>query len=156
MNIMKRVSFFVLSTVLAAAYCGGAGGQTLSDALSNGEALALSPGVNGQVAEVLVKPGDLVQKGQLLLTLDSADFQSRLDAKLARQEYVKFKLRLLEDDYARQRELYEEGSLSTVELQKLDLGIKEADQSDLEEEIKEELVFLNSLFSVLDFSLLDQ
>jgi len=124
MKMMRRVKLFVLSVVVV--YSASSGAQTLSDALSNGEMLALSPGVGGQVAEVLVKPSERVKKGQVLLVLDSATYQSRLSARQAVLEYAAFKLQLLEEDYARQQELYEEGSLSTVELQQLDLGVKQA------------------------------
>jgi len=127
-KMMRRIKLFVLS--IAVFFSAGSGAQTLSDALSNGEMLALSPGVGGQVAEVLVKPGERVRKGQVLLVLDRATFQSRLSARQAVLEYAAFKLQLLEEDYARQRELYEEGSLSTVELQQLDLGVMQA-QSEL-------------------------
>jgi RND family efflux transporter MFP subunit len=124
MNMMRRVKLFILSVVVV--YSAGSGAQTLSDALSNGELLALSPGVGGQVAEVLVKPGEQVNKGQVLLVLDNAIYLSRLNARQAVLEYAAFKLQLLEEDYARQQELYDEGSLSTVELQQLDLNVKQA------------------------------
>ena len=123
-KMMRRIKLFVLS--IAVFFSAGSGAQTLSDALSNGEMLALSPGVGGQVAEVLVKPGERVRKGQVLLVLDRATFQSRLSARQAVLEHAAFNLLLLEEDYARQQELYEEGSLSTVELQQLDLGVKKA------------------------------
>jgi multidrug efflux pump subunit AcrA (membrane-fusion protein) len=42
------------------------------------------------------------------------------------QTHARFKLQLVEADYARQQELYEEGSLSAVELQQLDLQVLQA------------------------------
>ena len=126
MNDLRWVKVSILSAVLGLTFFAAAGAQTLSDALSKGEALGLSPGVNGQVAEIMVKPGDRVKKGQLLLTLDATVYQSRLAAKLALQEVASLALQLLEEDYARQQELYEEGSLSSVELQQLDLRVMQA------------------------------
>ena len=126
---MKIVNRWIKSLMLAAALAAGCTtsfAQSLSDALSGGEALALSAGVNGQVARVLVEPGEQVKKGQLLLSLSTTTYQSRLEATQATQEHARFRLQLLEEDYARQQELYEEGSLSTVELQQLDLLVKQA------------------------------
>ncbi len=126
---MKIVNRWNKSLMLAAALaaCSTAGvAQSLSDGLENGESLALSAGVSGQVARVLVKPGEQVEKGQLLLSLGTTTYQSRLDATRAAQVHARFKLQLVEADYARQQELYEEGSLSTVELQQLDLLVMQA------------------------------
>ena len=125
MNLMKPLKLIVFGA-LVVAYSASSIAQTLSDGLANGDALALSVGVSGQVAEVLVKPGDQVKRGQLLLRLGSTTYQSRFDAVTATQAHAKFKLQLLEEDYARQQELYEEGSLSTVELQELDLVVMQA------------------------------
>lgn len=100
--------------------------QNLSDALAEGKELTLGVGVGGQIKEVLVAPGDSVEKGQHLLSLNTERFQSKLDAALAGLDFLKFKLQLAEEDYARQQELYEEGSLSTVELQMLELNVKQA------------------------------
>ncbi len=100
--------------------------QTLSDALASGEALGLRAGVSGQVAEVLVAVGDRVEKGQHLLSLGSRTYQARLDAARTKQAQLAFELQLVEEDYARQQELYDEGSLSTVELQLYELKVKQA------------------------------
>ncbi|MCP4009177.1 MAG: efflux RND transporter periplasmic adaptor subunit [Proteobacteria bacterium] len=123
--MVNLVKLFVAGIFIAACSAGSVA-QTLSDALSDGEVLALSPGVSGQVAEVLVDPGELVKKGQLLLSLGDTTYKSRLEAVRATHAHAKFRLQLLEEDYARQEELYEEGSLSAVELQQLDLVVKQA------------------------------
>lgn len=126
MRVLKRINVFIISAIITLSYSAGSGAQSLSDALSNGEALGLSPGVSGVVAEVLVSPGEQVKKGQLLLMLDSTVYQSRFKAKQAALAHASFRLQLHEEDYARQQELYEEGSLSAVELQQLDLVVKQA------------------------------
>ena len=123
--VIKYVKHLGVGAVVLA-YSLSAGAQTLSDALQDDGILALSPGVSGQVAEVLVQPGDQVEKGQLLLTLGATTYQSRFDATKSIQTHALFNLQLLEDDYSRQQELYEEGSLSSVELQQLDLQVKKA------------------------------
>lgn len=124
---MKIVNRWQMKLMWAAVFaaCSTTGvAQSLSDALSNGEALALSAGVSGQVARVLVKPGENVEQGQLLLSLGATTYQSRLDATRAVQAHAQFNLQLIEEDFARQQELYEEGSLSAVELQQLELQVK--------------------------------
>jgi RND family efflux transporter MFP subunit len=131
MSILKRIKILpFLSVVLTVLVNSGVGAQTLSDALSKGESLALSAGVGGQVARVLVRSGEQVKKGQLLLELGSTTYQSQLDAARSKQVFVSFKLQLLEEDYARQQELHDEGSFSSVELQLLELKVKQA-QSEL-------------------------
>ena len=131
MSILKRIKILsFLSVILTVSVNSGVGAQTLSDALSKGESLALSAGVGGQVARVLVRSGEQVKKGQLLLELGSTTYQSQLDAARSKQVFVSFKLQLLEEDYARQQELHDEGSFSSVELQLLELKVKQA-QSEL-------------------------
>jgi len=125
MNSVKQIKCLMMGAAVFACSM-SAVAQTLSDALANGEVLALSPGVSGQVAEVLVKPGDRVEQGQLLLTLGTVTYQSRLDAARAGLAHAGFNLQLLENDYERQQELYEEGSLSAVELQELELLVMKA------------------------------
>jgi len=88
--------------------------------------LGLSVGVGGEVAAVNVSMGDRVQKGQALLSLDTQLYQAELVAAKAAMAAEKFALLLAEDDYERQQELYDEGSLSTVELQILELGVLQA------------------------------
>ena len=98
-------------------------GQTLSDTLGKDGVLGLSAGISGEVSSIRVQYGERVKKGQLLLTLDDRVQASALKAMQAKLEYLSFKLQLAEEDYERQQELYDEGSLSTVELQLLELGV---------------------------------
>jgi RND family efflux transporter MFP subunit len=124
MSLRVKLKFVWRVTLMAVLPVMGTGAQTLSDALTQGEALGLSVGVSGQVAEVLVEVGETVEKGQILLTLGATPYVSKLEASRAKLSYAKFKLQLLEEDYARQQELYDEGSLSAVDLQLLDLSVK--------------------------------
>lgn len=120
------ISVLVCLGLLGLSISVSAQAQNLSDALAEGKALALGVGVSGQIEEVLVAPGDKVEKGQRLLSLNTERFQSKVDAAIVRLDFLKFKLQLAEEDYARQQELYEEGSLSTVELQMLEVNVKQA------------------------------
>lgn len=121
---MKKQIFGLKAVLVFLLLLGSAAnGQTLSDALSEGESLALTVAVSGEVAEVLVAPGEQVKKGQLLVSLNVTGFQSALAAAKATLAYAKFKVQLVREDYERQQELYDEGSLSSVELQILELGV---------------------------------
>lgn len=115
---MKNISNLMLKSFFLSALLGSTlSAQTLSDALGEGGNLDLRVGVDGEVAEVLVESGQRVEKGQLLIKLNTERYQSRIDAASAVLQSAKFRLRLNEEDFARQQALFDEGSLSTVELQ---------------------------------------
>ena len=82
----------------------------------------LSTGVHGVVKTVSVKPGDRVLQGTLLLALDTAALNAKLNALESRREYLRAKLD--EEERAKERDeaLYDEGSLSTVELSNREIG----------------------------------
>ena len=97
--------------------------QSLDDVLMQDGVLALRAGVGGEVVSVSVEQGEQVTKGQLLLKLGDRVQGSTLKAAQASLTHLNFKLQLAEEDYERQQELYDEGSLSTVELQLIELGV---------------------------------
>lgn len=88
--------------------------------------VALYSGVSGRIAVVHVSAGDQVSQGDVLVEMDTTPLQAKLDAARARLTYAQNKHQLAKDHYARQDELYQEGSLSTVELKTEELSIKEA------------------------------
>lgn len=98
-------------------------GQTLNDVLAQDGVLALRAGVSGEVVSVSVEQGEQVTKGQLLLKLGDRVQASTLKAAQTNLAFLGFKLQLAEENYERQQELYDEGSLSTVELQLVELGL---------------------------------
>ncbi len=102
---------------------GGVHAQTLSDALAEDQLLGLSVAVSGEVSELSVSVGDQVQKGQLLLSLDRSVLDAERHAASARLSQMRFQLQLQEEEYERQQELYDEGSMSTVELQMQELAV---------------------------------
>jgi len=83
----------------------------------------LGVGVSGEVAKVLVKAGDKVKAGDLLLELNLGAYQTALNAAGADVAYHTRALQEARADYARADELYQEGSLSTVELQNTELSL---------------------------------
>lgn len=103
--------------------CGFSYGQTVNNVLAQDGVLALRAGVSGEVVSINVEQGDQVAKGQVLLKLGDSVQKSALNAAQAELAYLSFKLQLAEEDYERQQELYDEGSLSTVELQLVVLGV---------------------------------
>ncbi len=99
--------------------------QTLSDQLGSGEPIGLRVGISGEVAELFVEAGDRIKAGELLLKLNTEHFLSELNAAQAKLDAVNYQYQLSKENFARQQELYDEGSLSTVELQQLELGVKQ-------------------------------
>ncbi len=100
--------------------------QVLSDQIEQGGLLQLTVGVSGEVKEVLVAQGDRVNKGDVILRLNQAVFDSAFEAAVSLVKLRTSQVQLLQDDYARQQALYEEGSLSTVQLQESEVQWLEA------------------------------
>ena len=91
--------------------------------------VVLSTPVSGVVAEVLVRPGELVQAGQLLLRFDQRPFRSVLEERKAQVD----KQRLLRDEAQRElernRELYARTVISVHDRQLAEIAAAAA-QSD--------------------------
>jgi len=73
---------------------------------------------SGQVVSIPVKEGQMVQKGQLVVELDSRDYTSRLERIEAN-----YKLATIEHD--RMTELYKKNSAAANEIDKLDAQLKD-------------------------------
>jgi RND family efflux transporter MFP subunit len=80
------------------------------------ERVELTTRVSGVVTEVLVKSGQRVDKGRVLLRLDSAILQARLDEAVAEQARAEADAADAARELARARELYERTVSSTTEL----------------------------------------
>jgi len=76
----------------------------------------LDPGVSGKVKSVSVRVGERVLPGTLLLELESGYFAARLKAAEAEVNYRKAEMEEASRSFERDSELFEEGSLSAVEL----------------------------------------
>jgi membrane fusion protein (multidrug efflux system) len=72
----------VLVAVVAAgtAYAAGIGKESTDDAQVEGRVIVVSARVPGQVARVLVQDNQLVDAGQIIIELDQADYQAKLEA----------------------------------------------------------------------------
>jgi len=73
-------------------------------------------GMGGQVRSLLVKQGDRVRKGQLLLKLDDAIARQGLASAQQGAESVKTQLALAKNLYQRQKNLYDQGIGAEVQL----------------------------------------
>jgi len=84
------------------------------------ETLWVKSEVSGQVTNILVKEGQMVQKGQVLVELDSRDYTSRLDR-------IEANYKLATIQYDRMAELYKKNSAAANEMDKLDAQLKDLD-----------------------------
>ena len=82
----------------------------------------ISADVPGRVVRLLVKEGDSVRKGQLMLQLDDTQYRASYDqaraaysSALARQREAKSTLKVQDANFSRQRALYEQKLLSQAE-----------------------------------------
>lgn len=73
-------------------------------------------GMGGQVRSLLVKQGDRVRKGQLLLKLDDAIARQGVASAQQGAESVKTQLALAKNLYQRQKNLYDQGIGAEVQL----------------------------------------
>ena len=77
----------------------------------------MSTNVSGVVHEVLVNPGDQVDKGDVLLRLEPARFMAALASSEADKKNAQYKLNEAEREWDRAQELYERTVLSDRDLQ---------------------------------------
>jgi cobalt-zinc-cadmium efflux system membrane fusion protein len=81
------------------------------------------PGMGGPVHEILVAPGQVVQAGTPLLTVNSPDYS------VARSAYIKAKdaLVLAEKNFARSQDLYSHGAIAEADLQAVESARNQAE-----------------------------
>jgi membrane fusion protein (multidrug efflux system) len=97
----------------------------LPAAVESFENLWVKSEASGQVTNILVKEGQMVQKGQVLVELDSRDYISRL-------ERIEANYKLITIEYNRISELYKRNIAAASEVDKLEAQLK-----DLEAQMKE-------------------
>ncbi len=83
------------------------------DAFIDGNIHTISARVSGNVKAVLVNDNQRVKKGDLLVEIDPADYQSKAEAAKANRELQRATLRLAESDRKRAKALYEQDASST-------------------------------------------
>jgi len=83
----------------------------------------LSPPVSGVVQAVNVEVGDLVKKGQVLLTLDSTAYQARVAENQSEITRLNAEVEEAKRDLDRVQELYQRTVVSTTELDQAKLRL---------------------------------
>jgi membrane fusion protein (multidrug efflux system) len=73
----------LVGVVVGTTYALTHGRESTDDAQVEGRVLNVAPRVSGQVARVLVSDNQVVEEGQLVVQLDPADYQVRVDAARA-------------------------------------------------------------------------
>jgi RND family efflux transporter MFP subunit len=75
--------------------------------------------VSGQLQELLVKEGDMVEEGQVLARLDPADFKLVLEDRQARYDNT-------ERNFRRARELVADGNISRIDFDRMEAEFRSA------------------------------
>ena len=97
--------------------------QGVSDFAASMQLNAASAGV---VQSIMVKPGQTVKPGQLLIKLDDTAHQARLQRAEARQQSLLPAVTTAELEFERAQELYDRDSLSQVELTRAETSLLKA------------------------------
>jgi membrane fusion protein (multidrug efflux system) len=82
-------------------WLGGGAGFSTDDAYVRAAKLSVATDVSGVVADVAVREGQAVKRGQLLFRLDPAPFQHAVDAARAAQDAVGLRMEAEKRDYQR-------------------------------------------------------
>ncbi len=81
--------------------------------------------MKGTVTAVHAQVGEIVEKGQILIQMDSRSHQARLDVVNSRVERIKIKLDTTEEEFVRKQELFDRGSLSLLAYQESENEVRE-------------------------------
>ncbi|MEM9582351.1 MAG: efflux RND transporter periplasmic adaptor subunit [Pseudomonadota bacterium] len=105
---MLRALFFVVSVIVSTA----ANGQSVTAILEPVNSVEIKPSVNGRIAEILVREGDVVKRDAVLANIDArvqrarvalAEIAADADGAVMRAEIVKAQAEALRDRVARAR-----------------------------------------------------
>ena len=77
--------------------------------------------VNGTIEKVLVKEGDLVAKGDVLVTFERSDLTSQIRSKSLSIQKLEIELKQLHDNYKKADDANRESLMISIERQQLDL-----------------------------------
>lgn len=108
----KLLCIFIVSVVFF-----GGNGKVFAQNNEPDQNLHLVFGVSGIVSEVLIKAGDSVTKGQVLAKLSDSYFVAAVESATANVVLTEQALQEAERELERDQLLYDEGSLSGVELE---------------------------------------
>lgn len=133
------------------ATAGRSGDQELvsvSGKIEAGNSANISTRMMGSVTQVLVSPGDLVQKGDLLLTLSSTDLRAKRAQVEATVIQAESNFQNAQKDYERFRELFARGSASEKELDNMTTRYEAAEAGlraarEMENEVNAQFAYTN-------------
>lgn len=94
--------------------------KKLSGVVKESGSISIGFKTAGQIEKILVKEGDYVSQGQLLATLDDADYKLGVDAAQAQYEQLK-------GEVARLKSLYDARSISGNDYEKAVSGLKQVE-----------------------------
>jgi RND family efflux transporter MFP subunit len=121
---------------------------SVSGRIEAGSSANISTRMMGNVTAVLVTPGAMVKKGDLLITLSSADLSAKMAQVEASIAQAKSGFENAEKDFARFKTLYDKGSASQKELENITThyemakaGLEAARQ--MENEVKAQFTYSN-------------
>jgi membrane fusion protein, multidrug efflux system len=105
-SALLRPALMVLGVAIIIAgaaqwWIGGGAGFSTDDAYVRAAKLAVATDVSGIVAEVAVREGETVRRGQLLFRLDAAPFRHAVEAARATQDQVALRMEAEKRDYQR-------------------------------------------------------
>ena len=123
---MKGLRRAVLASV-AALMSTSLYGQSLEGTIDWNRRVAVGFGLSGQVAAVDVRPGDTILSGELMATLDTVPLKIALDkaANIAEIHQAQLEEQMAVLD--RERTLYDEGALSGVQLEQVEIELSRRD-----------------------------
>ncbi|QZY56124.1 efflux RND transporter periplasmic adaptor subunit [Crassaminicella profunda] len=126
----------------------------LTGSLEENEKAFVSSKISGKVHVIKGKEGDLVKKGQLLLGLESQDYQNKMELAKATLEKAKANFDSSKINYERVKALYDEGVASKSEYDKVNTLylVAKADLSSAEASISiaKEAIDNTSIFSPMN------
>ena len=107
--IVPLIIVLVLFILLVMSFINSLSYQSTDDAFVEGSLVSLAPKVSGQVVKLNFKDNDFVKKGQLLVEIDSRDYQNKVNELSASLKEAKAKHEFTKKDYDRYSQLKVDG-----------------------------------------------
>ena len=89
--------------------------------------ILIKPQISGIISSVLCEAGDMVRKGDILATVKVIPEMGSLNSAESRVSLAKIALEQVEKDFARVKQLYEQGVVSKEEFEKGETSLKQSE-----------------------------
>lgn len=123
----------VLAIILCISFCHRVADAQVDAMTKARHDLSLGFTVSGKVAQIAVKPGDRIDKGQLLIELKDTEgkslvklYEVRAASDLAARS-AEATLRLAQVEYKANHELFENGAASPIEVERSEIRVEQAE-----------------------------